>query len=279
MLLRKLERSLLLRCDQCEHEFERSNNVQRQLKLRYHFCSRKCSQAARSRTGVLRPIMEETMRRKMGDDWSKQISIKAQAATSAEEKKERAQKAMRTVQERYGVRSAVEIPHVRAAADVVRGSTESTIKRKATTKARFGVESVLSLPEVHALANTPEKCRQRHETMKRNGSYFNSRNEDAFYSWLVGRFGEDDVERQVVVSKWPIDFHVKSIDTYVQFDGEYWHGLDRPIEEIMLFKTSRDKTILRKFQIDREQDAWCAENSLRFVRVTDKQFKRGEVDL
>lgn len=156
---------------------------------------------------------------------------------------------------------------------------EVIARRKAVTKERYGVESMLMLPEVRALANTPEKCRQRHETMKRNGSYFNSRSEDAFYGWLVGRFGEDDVERQVVVSKWPIDFHVKSIDTYVQFDGEYWHGLDRPLEEIMKFKTPRDQTIMRKFQIDREQDVWFAENSLRLIRVTDKQFKRRELVL
>lgn len=147
-------------------------------------------------------------------------------------------------------------------------------KQQATVLARFGVKSVLSLPEVHFLANTPEKCRQRHETMKRNGSYFNSKSEDAFYEWLVLQFG--NVERQVVVNKWPIDFYVKSIDTYVQFDGEYWHGLDRSLEEIMRFKTPRDRTILLKYQIDRRQDEWFHKNNLKLIRVTDKQFKAGQ---
>lgn len=271
-----IPRFLQLRCDHCKVEFEYPYSRGKS-ELRFHFCTRACSQAARGKEGVLRPIMEETMRRKMGDDWAKKISQKAQAASTPEQKKERAQKAKRTVIERYGANSAVQIPHVRAAADAVRGSPESVAKRKATTRVRFGVESVLSLPEVHALANTPEKCRQRHETMKRNGSYFNSKSEHAFYDWLVERFG--DVERQVVVNKWPIDFHVKSTDTYVQFDGAYWHGLDRSLDEIARFKTPRDRTILRKFQIDREQDAWFAENSMRLVRVIDKQFKQGKLDL
>ena len=154
---------------------------------------------------------------------------------------------------------------------------ESVAKRKVTTKKRFGVESMFKLDRVHQLANTPEKCRQRHETMKRNGSYFNSKSEHSFHNLLMELFGEENVQRQVVVNKWPIDFYVKTIDSFVQFDGEYWHGLDRPLVEIMQFKTPRDKTILRKYQIDREQDNWFRDHDLRLVRITDKQFERGQL--
>jgi very-short-patch-repair endonuclease len=152
---------------------------------------------------------------------------------------------------------------------------EAIAKRRATIKERFGVESVLALPEIHALANTPEKCRQRHLTMKANGTYFTSKPEEALYQYLVARF--QHVERQVVVNQWPIDFYVVDIDAYVQLDGAYWHGLDRPIEEIAQFKTPRDRTILRKFQIDREQDEWFRSTDRRLLRITDRQFARGEL--
>lgn len=114
--------------------------------------------------------------------------------------------------------------------------------------------------------------------MKRNGSYFNSSSEHAFFAHLVCKFGQENVERQAVINKWPIDFYVKTIDAYVQFDGEYWHGLDRPLENIAKFATPRDKTILRKFQIDREQDVWFQTHHKTFIRVTDKQFQRNNYD-
>jgi hypothetical protein len=75
---------------------------------------------------------------------------------------------------------------------------------------------------------------------------------------------------------WPIDFYVKSIDTYIQFDGEYWHGLDRPLEEIQKFKTSRDRRIFEGWNRDREQDKWFREQGLKLNRITNKQFFRGE---
>lgn len=160
---------------------------------------------------------------------------------------------------------------------VARVRPDVVAKQQATVQARFGVKSVLALPEIHALANTPEKCRQRHETMRDNGSYFNSKSEDKFYDLLVVLYGLENVQRQFVINKWPIDFYVQTTDTYVQFDGEYWHGLDRPLTEIMKFKTPRDKTILRKHQIDREQDNWFRDNDKRLVRITDKQFQRGQL--
>lgn len=262
-----------LECDQCHLLFEKPKSTGPD-KKKHHFCSRKCLDDAHSRTGVLFSHIASTIEHRHGADFHRRILALGQQVAHTPEV---AEKKRQTMLRRYGVETAVQIPHVRAAADAVRGSPESVAKRKATTKARFGVESVLSLPEVRALANTPEKCRQRHETMKRNGSYFNSRGEHAFHAWLVERFG--DVERQVVVNTWPIDFHVKSTDTYVQFDGAYWHGLDRPVEVIARFKTPRDRTILRKFQIDREQDAWFEANNMRLIRVTDRQFKSGTFTL
>lgn len=122
--------------------------------------------------------------------------------------------------------------------------------------------------------NTPDACRKRHETMKRNGTYRKSRPEDELYKYLVQRFG--DVERQRYVNGWPIDFYVPSVDAYVQLDGVYWHGLDKPIEQIRQSSRPRDRQIVKKWETDRAQGAWFAAREMRLVRITDAQFLAGE---
>lgn len=116
---------------------------------------------------------------------------------------------------------------------------------------------------------------KRHLTMKEAGSYRKSKAEDEFYDLLCSLFGDENVERQRSVSdrRWSIDFYVNSIDTYVQFDGAYWHGLDRRIDEIAEHRTKRDIVIEETFNRDKRQVAWFLQNDLRLVRVTDAEFK------
>lgn len=83
----------------------------------------------------------------------------------------------------------------------------------------------------------------------------------------------DAVKHQKWINGWPIDFYIPSLDTYVQFDGVYWHGLDRPIEIIRASSKIRDRAIVQKWETDRVQDAWFAEAGIRLIRVTDIQFK------
>ena len=108
--------------------------------------------------------------------------------------------------------------------------------------------------------------------MKRNGSYAKSKIEDEFYEALCAHFGKDDIERQSSVNGWPIDFFVKSRQTYVQFDGVYWHGLDRPLNMILENKSPRDRVIYGKWLTDCQQDEWFYLQNLKLVRVTDRQW-------
>jgi len=71
---------------------------------------------------------------------------------------------------------------------------------------------------------------------------------------------------------WNIDFFIPEIQTYVQFDGVYWHGLDRPIEEIQESSSKRDKAIYRKWLIDQEQNVWFVANQKRLIRITDVEW-------
>ena len=112
--------------------------------------------------------------------------------------------------------------------------------------------------------------------MKRNGTYGKSKPEDHLYEILCEMFSADDIERQVTVHKWPIDFYVKSIDTYIQFDGAYWHGLDRPIEVIAEHKTPRDVQIHKKWLTDQRQNEWFKEHNMKLIRITDPELTMKE---
>lgn len=74
-------------------------------------------------------------------------------------------------------------------------------------------------------------------------------------------------------TSWNIDFYIPEINTYVQFDGVYWHGLDRPIELICELQTSRNKAIYNNWVKDRLQDEWFLKTNKRLIRITDLEFK------
>jgi len=100
-----------------------------------------------------------------------------------------------------------------------------------------------------------------------------SKPEERLYSVLVHKFGDDDVKRQIKIGRWRVDFYVKKIDTYVELDGAHWHGLKRPIEEIALDGTRMSRGIVAKHHMDRLQDAWFGENSLKLIRIRDDEIR------
>ena len=114
---------------------------------------------------------------------------------------------------------------------------------------------------------------KKHHTMKKNKRYGKSKVEDNVYESLVRLYGINSVERQSLVNGWAIDFFIKPIDTYLQVDGAYWHGLNRDPEEIQASGAFRDKYILKVIQKDKEQNRWFAENNVRLVRITDIQLR------
>ena len=97
---------------------------------------------------------------------------------------------------------------------------------------------------------------------------------------LCRAFGDGKVKRQMRMGRWTVDFYVEGIDTYVELDGEYWHGLDRPLDVIALCTTRTDRKILGTHHSDRMQDEWFRDNALRLIRITDKELRRlSEIDI
>ena len=162
-----------------------------------------------------------------------------------------------TMIQNWGVEHTWDIPHVREA--MMSGSI-----------AKHGVPFPLQNPEV--MQTVLDK---RYATVQaKGGKAYQSKPEQQFRALLEEQFGTENVLVQQRVNKrWSIDFYVKAIDTYVQFDGAYWHALDRPIEQIAEHSTVRDAIIHKKWLTDREQDAWFHEHGFRLVRITDVEFK------
>ena len=147
-------------------------------------------------------------------------------------------------------------------------------KAKRTWQERYGVDHPMRADEVKAKYDFTESWRKAHETKKRNGTYASSRVEKRFYECLC-RLNQN-VETQVRINHgsgiWLIDFKVG--DTYIQFDGAYWHGLDRPIEAIRASTKPRDCAIIKHYDRDRRQDDWFASQGLKLVRITDCDAKK-----
>jgi len=181
------------------------------------------------------------------------VEVGSQSATVKE-------RARQTNQERFGV-------------DWHTQSENFAYKAKETWRERYGVDHPMLADEVKAKHDFTESWRKAHETKKRNGTYASSRVEKRFYECLCRLC--QNVETQVRVNHdagtWLIDFKVGNI--YVQFDGAYWHGLDRPIEIIRASERPRDRAIIKHYDRDRRQDAWFCANDLKLIRITDRQAK------
>ena len=89
---------------------------------------------------------------------------------------------------------------------------------------------------------------------------------------MVGIFGNDVVERHVIINGWDIDFYVKSISAYVQYDGKYYHGTGRTLDEVSEKKTKTDVTIYDTMLRDIKQIEWFSTHELLLVRISEKEF-------
>lgn len=152
------------------------------------------------------------------------------------------------------------------------GSSEIHEKGRQTLIAKYGVDHPMKVESIKEKFDYHEIAKKSHATMKKNHTYHRSLGEDSLCKILQSRFGTDAVQTQSPVKSWSVDFYVATLDTYIEFDGVYWHGLDRPLSEIAKHQTKRDVVIHKKWTRDREFDQWCLDNGKRLVRVTDLEF-------
>jgi len=146
---------------------------------------------------------------------------------------------------------------------------DTLLKTKETNLKRYGVSSVSQLPDIK---------QKKHSSMKKNGTYTKiSKFESRIHNILGALY--PNVKSQVLVNNWSIDLYIESIDTYLQVDGSYWHGLDRLEERLRESKSPRDKYILQVKNRDKEQNMWFLTNNIKFVRIDDRLSKKHDDDI
>ena len=234
----KMHRVGLFKCDQCGTEYEVDDRLNYVLSKAHHFCTRKCQGLARRSGGCLNYIYD--------------------MAWIAEDRPETVEKIKQTKLEKYGPLGS--------------DARKEIAAKSLQTKFKLYGGNTWDSPILRGKLDYPEMARKRHETMKASGAYKTSKEEDEFFEFLQ-QFGR--VERGVVVNKvWPIDFYLPDKEVYVQFDGVYWHGLDRPLKVIAEHRTARDVVIHKKWQTDREQERWFREAGKTLIRVPSTSFDR-----
>jgi hypothetical protein len=97
--------------------------------------------------------------------------------------------------------------------------------------------------------------------------------ESQFRKVLEQMFSNEAIETPKFINGWRIDFFIKTLNLYCQFDGVYWHGLDRPIDVIREFRTKRDRVIYATYERDKRQNEWFRANGLHLIRITDIEFR------
>jgi len=238
----------IYKCDYCEKIYKQDYRKHK-VKQEFTFCSNKCVNLSQI-DGYLKTKKQNTFLEKYGEDHPLKVeSIKQKvidkSPISQKKKKE-------TTLLKYGV-------------DHTFQSEEIKEKRRKTLLERYGVEHPTQL------LSCMEK---QNQTKKKNHTHGKSKEEDNFYLKLCKIFGKKDIERQIIIhNNWCIDFYIKSIKLYVQYDGVYWHGLDRPLIEIMKFRTKQDKVIYGKYLTDRQQEVWFKEKKLNLCRIISTELK------
>lgn len=228
--------------------------------------------------GVDNPWKSKKIQEKIKETWIENYGV--DHPLKSEEIQE---KIKETCLERYGVDASLKSRHVRDkieetclkkyGVDNPYKSEEIRKKIKEKFVENYGVDNPWKSERIRSKIDKKEITRKCHLSMKRNGSYGKSKIEDKFHIFLCEIFGKDEIERQRFTHKWNIDFYVRSIDIYIQFDGVYWHGLDRPIEIIKEFKNPRDEIICETYFRDKRQNVWFEENGFNLLRITDKEFE------
>lgn len=261
-------RVLTLQCDMCNKIFEYSGpNVSRKANRKNQYCSTECANIATLSGNPTRIAIENTCYERFG-------------VSSPLGSKECQEKSKQTCLQKYGVHHPGAVPELIQRRQTTCLDRYGKITFLASDECRKILESDI-VKENHRIAiekiDWVARNKKTHETKKRNGTYAKQKSipEDKVYELLCERFGIDDIERHKLMNDlWPVDLYVKSIDTYVQYDGSWHHGVGKTLEEVQDESTPWKKSIHQQMLRDIRQNEWFAENNLRLVRIRGVLLKQ-----
>jgi len=249
----------VIKCDGCGTIYELMG-LKKYRKFNFH--SRECYKQSQSKDGTLYEHLKE-----------QNLAIRGvEFCLQSEEVKE---KSRQTMLVKYGVESAMQSQEIRDLrnSNIVEkyGCIHQKVpaiqeKSAQTCLERYGVEHPFMLPKCKEKSNSPEANAKKHQTRKKNGNYGRISNEENdFHEFLLG-LKDLIIERDICVNGWSIDFLVNS-RVYVQYDGNYYHGLDRPVKQILEFRNDTDRTIYGTMLRDKAQNAWFLERGFSLLRI------------
>jgi len=273
-------------CDHCEKVFSKYISQCGELQ----FCSRECIRRSKLQGGKIHEKFVKTCREKYGvdnvfssqqtKDKIKTVLIERYGVDNPKKSKSILNKSKETCMIRYGVDNPAKSDHIREKereAYRKKSPEEMTSileKRIQTNLQRYGVSYPMQSEEIKSAFDWASAYKKSCETKSKN----KTGTQQSKIEILVGQhlsniFGEQNVLSQVAVNdRWTFDFYLLNEDVYIQVDGTYWHGLNRPLDEIKKLKSSKDTRILETFNKDRAQDEWADKNGICLVRITDEEI-------
>ena len=251
-------------CDQCTTNFVKGRHSS---KMR--FCSRNCLNESQ-RSGVIAKEKRAYFVEKFGVDnpYKSRLVICNRKLT---------------MMNRYGVENPSQIDDVKIKKiktfiehyGVVNNLCRKDVLEKAqnTLIERYGSLAPTTHPSVREKLRSPEVRAKRFNSWKKSGSIRSSKPERRLAAMLHIVFG--DIMTHVSVNGWSIDVNIPAQSCYIQVDGIWWHGLDRPIEVIAekaRLGSLVDCEILRKRGRDEAQNLWFKTQNIKLVRITDVEI-------
>lgn len=173
-------------------------------------------------------------------------------------------KSERSLFEKYGVTNSFESSSVR-------------LKCSETMMKKYGVKNSFQIEWVRLRALSPASRSKRRFTLKLRGSSKQSKAENNLFEVLCNLFG-NNVERQVEVKSWEIDFYIPSIFTYINFNGIYWHGKNSTIEDLQASKSLQSKKIIETKHRDAEREKFFKKEGLNFIVIWEDDFKNDPIN-
>jgi len=251
---------LIIECDHCHTIFERPYK-KRHIEHKLHFCSADCRWEASKKGGVLDSIKKVEYLKTYGKEHPSQLDL-------VKDKKRL------TCIEKYGVSTNILLPETKRKALEAASSDAAKKKRIETYISNYGVSHPLRSKEIMSRIDWSSIAKKAHKTKRKNGTYKRSKLENKFYNSLCDRFGEDNVVRQVVFLDISFDFYIKSNDTYVHFDSDYFHGRGQSADDLINSERAKDQAILHTMLIDDHCDSICIENGVKFVRIWSSDYMK-----
>jgi len=239
-------------CDQCGTEFTRRNHDWSKCITTPQtptFCKPPCSREARKKNGISETRLRKKNLERYGVEYTLQLP-------------EIQEKSKQTCVKKYGVEKPLQC---------------ETFKRQVidTCLSKYGVSSAFHIPEIAQNYDRNDMNCKRIKTMKIRGTTISSKPEKQMHQMLINKFGNEYVETQIRIpdTHWIIDFYVKSINTFIQSDGVYWHGLNVNRNTLIESTNPRDQKRIRAWNIDRRQELWFKEQNMHLLRITDLAIK------